>query len=446
MKILIAGAGEVGTHLAKMLSREKHDIILMDTDEDKLAFTRSGMEILPFVGNPTSLTSLQEAGINKIDLFVSVTTEETTNITACMLASKMGAEKTLARINNYEYLLPKNQEFFRNIGIDSMIYPEMLAAKEIVSAVRLPWTRQSWDLFGGSLILTGVKIRDNAPIVNKQLMELPNNENKMYHVVAIKRDNETIIPRGSDTIMSGDIVFFTSEKKNIDEIRKQTGKSETEVKSVLIMGGGRIAIRASQYLPEKIHIKIIESSREKSIRISEKVPENVLVINGDARDTSLLIQEGIQDAQAFIALSENSETNILACIAAKRYGVSKTIAQVENIDYIPMAEKLDIGSVVNKKLIAASHIYKFLLDVDVSNVKCLAFANADVAELTAREGSKITRKKIKDLRLPRAMTLGGLLRDGETMLIDGETQIMANDSVVVFCLDTAMNRLEDYFN
>jgi trk system potassium uptake protein TrkA len=230
MKILIAGAGEVGTHLAKMLSQEKHDIVLMDTDEDRLAFTRFGMEILPFEGNPTSLTSLEEAGIDKIDLFVSVTPEETTNITACLLAAKMGAGKTLARINNYEYLLPKNLEFFRNIGIDSMIYPEMLAAKEIVSAVKLPWTRQSWELLDGTLILVGVKVYENAEIVDRQLIELAKNEQKFYHIVAIKRDSETIIPRGTDYIRTGDIVFFTSEKKNIDEVRKQTGKEDVEAR------------------------------------------------------------------------------------------------------------------------------------------------------------------------------------------------------------------------
>ncbi|MDR1224181.1 MAG: Trk system potassium transporter TrkA [Tannerella sp.] len=446
MKILIAGAGEVGTHLAKMLSREKHDIILMDPDDDKLAFTRSGMEILPVTGSPTSLSDLEEAGVDRMDLFISVTPEETTNITACMLATKMGAKKTFARINNYEYLLPKNMEFFSSLGIDSMIYPEMLAAKEIVSAIRRPWTRQYWDLLGGALILLGIKIRENAPIVNKQLTELTNSKNKFYHIVAIKRENDTVIPFGNDRIMAGDIVFFTSRKENIEEIRRQAGKSEQEVKKILIMGGGRIAIRASQYLPGNIHIKIIETSKEKSIRISEQVPDNVLIINGDGRDTDLLMQEGIQHTEAFVALTENSSTNILACLAAKRFGVTKTIAQVENIDYIPMAEKLDIGSVINKKLIAASHIYQFLLHADVSTVKCLAFANADVAELVARPGAKITKRKVKDLRLPKDMTLGGLIRDGEPILIDGETQIQTQDHVVVFCLDSAMRKLEDYFN
>ncbi|MDR2472483.1 MAG: Trk system potassium transporter TrkA [Tannerella sp.] len=447
MKIFIAGAGEVGAHLAKMLSNEKHDIILMDPNDDKLTFARQGMEILPLTGDPVSLTDLEKAEVSRMDLFISVMIEETANITACMLASKLGAQKTLARINNYEYLLPKNQEFFRNAGIDSMIYPEMLAAKEIVSALKMPWTRQLWDLSGGGIVLTGVKVCENAQIAGKQLIELAlAGGMKTYHIVAIKRDNETIIPRGQDCIHAGDIVFFTSLKNNTDEIRQLAGKEDVNVKRIVIMGGGRIAVRTTQYLPDNIDVIIIEASKEKCIRISEVVPSKVLVINGDARDPNLLIQEGIRDAQAFVALSENSESNILACLAAKRFGVFKTIAQVENIDYISLAEKLDIGSVVNKKLITASHIYKLLLDVDVSNVKCLAFADAEVAELVAREKSKVTRHKVKDMRLPRDITLGGLIRQGEPMMIDGETQILAGDNVIVFCINTGMNRLEDYFN
>lgn len=212
------------------------------------------------------------------------------------------------------------------------------------------------------------------------------------------------------------------------------------------MGGSRIAIRTSQYLPNNIRVKILETNKEKSHRIAEVVPSNVLIINGDGRDTELLMQEGIKDAQAFVALTENSSTNILACLAAKRFGVFKTVAKIENIDYIPLAENMDIGSVINKKLIAASHIYQFLLDADVSNVKFLTFANADVAELVARPDSKITRKQVKDLHLPKDLTLGGLIRDGEPMMIKGDTQIQAYDHVVVFCLETAMRKLEDYFN
>ena len=212
------------------------------------------------------------------------------------------------------------------------------------------------------------------------------------------------------------------------------------------MGGSRIALRTCQYLPSNIRVKVIEINKEKSHRIAETVPGNVLIINGDARDPNLLMQEGITDAQAFIALTENSSTNILACLAAKRYSVFKTIAKIENIDYIPFAESMDIGAVINKKLIAASHIYQYLLDADVSNVKCLTFANADVAELVARPNSKITRHEVKDLHLPKGMTLGGLLRNGEAMMIKGDTQIQSYDHVVVFCLNSAMRKIEDYFN
>ncbi len=444
MKIIIAGAGEVGTHLSKLLASENQDIVLMDPDEEKLNFSNH-FEMMTIQGNPTSLKDLEDAGIKKADMFIAVTPEESTNITACMLATNLGAIKTFARINNYEYLLPKNKEFFQNLGVDSLIYPEMLAAQEIVSALKRPWVRQWWELCDGALILIGVKVRENAPIVNKFLYDLSKDE-KIYHVVAIKRGTETIIPRGNDQLLAGDILFFTTLKEHIDVVKKQTGKAGIQIHKVVIMGGSRIAIKLAQYLPSNIRIKIIELNKDKSYKLAEIVPGNTMIINGDGRDTELLIQENVQGCDAFISLTENSETNILACLAAKTMGVPKTVAKVENIDYIPLAEKLDIGTVINKKLIAASHIYQFLLDADVSNVKCLTFAQADVAELTARPDSKITRKPVKDLNLPKDMTLGGLIRNGVPQIINGETQIQAQDKVVVFCLDTAMRKIEDFFN
>ncbi len=444
MKIIIGGAGEVGTHLSKLLSLENQDIILMDNNEERLNFP-SNFEIMTVVGNPTSIADLQAAGIKNADMFIAVTPEESTNMTACMLATNLGATKTIARVSNEEYLLPKNMEFFSRLGVDSLICPEVLAAKEIVSALKKPWTRQWWELCGGSLILIGAKVRENAPIVNKYLYDL-SRESKIYHVVAIKRENQTIIPRGSDHIQAGDILFFTTTREYIDEVKKQAGKNEININKVTIMGGSRIALKVAEYLPGNIRIKILEKNKEKGYKLAEKAGNNVLIINGDGRDTELLIQENIKNCDAFVALTENSETNILACVTAKSLGVPKTVAKVENIDYIPMAEKLDIGTVINKKLIAASHIYQFLLDADVSTVKCLTFANADVAELVARPHSRITRKPVKNLNLPKDMTLGGLIRNGDVKIIDGETTIEAGDHVVVFCLDTAMRKIEDYFN
>ncbi|MDR0866100.1 MAG: Trk system potassium transporter TrkA [Candidatus Symbiothrix sp.] len=444
MKIIIGGAGEVGTHLSKLLSQEEQDIVLMDIDDEKLNFPNSS-EIMTVQGNPTSIHDLKAAGIKEADMFIAVTPEESTNMTACMLAHNLGAKRTIARVDNDEYLHPKNMEFFANLGVDSLICPETLAAKEISSALKQPWTRQWWDIANGKLILLGAKVRQNAPILNKYLHEL-GGEDRIYHIVAIKRGHETLIPRGSDQILAGDIVYITTTKEHIDEVKGFAGKEDIHIRKVTIMGGSRIALRLCERIPHNVNIKIIEIDKGRSYRLAEKTDSNVMIINGDGRNTDLLIQENIKNCDAFISLTGNSETNILACVAAKNFGVPKTIAEVENLDYIQMAEKLDIGSIINKKLIASSHIYRFLLQADVSTVKCLAFANADVAELVARSGSKITQKPVKDLRLPKDMTLGGKISDGEAKIISGDTVIQPGDHVLVFCLNTAMRKIEDYFN
>ena len=446
MKIIIAGAGNVGTHLAKLLSREKQDIILMDDDEEKLSALSANFDLLTVAASPSSISGLKEVGVKEADLFIAVTPDESRNMTACMLATNLGAKKTVARIDNYEYLLPKNKEFFQKLGVDSLIYPEMVAAKEIVSSMRMSWVRQWWEFCGGSLVLIGTKMREKAEILNIPLHQL-GGPNIPYHVVAIKRGTETIIPRGDDVIKLHDIVYFTTTRKYIPYIRKIAGKEDyADVRNVMIMGGSRIAVRTAQYVPDYMQVKIVDNDLNRCNRLTELLDDKTMIINGDGRDMDLLIEEGLKNTEAFVALTGNSETNILACLAAKRMGVEKTVAEVENIDYIGMAESLDIGTVINKKMIAASHIYQFLLDADVSNVKCLTFANADVAELVARPDSKITRKQVKDLNLPKDLTLGGLIRDGEPMMIKGDTHIQAYDHVVVFCLDTAMRKLEDYFN
>ena len=446
MKIIIAGAGAVGTHLAKLLSGEKQDIILMDDDEERLGRLGSNFDLLAVNISPTSISGLKEAGVAGADLFIAVTPDESRNMTACMLATSLGAKKTVARINNYEYLLPKHKEFFAKLGVDSLIYPEMLAAKEIVDAVKMSWIRQWWEFAGGALVLLGTKMKETAEILNVPLHEL-GGRNIPFHIVAIKRGSETIIPRGDDTIILNDIVYFTTTKKYIPYIRKIAGKeNEADIRNVMIMGGSRIAVRTVQYMPEYMRTKIIESDFNRCNRLTELVDDKVMIINGDGRDMELLLEEGIKNTEAFVALTGNSETNILACLAAKRLGISKTVAEVENIDYISMAESLDIGTVINKKFIAASHIYLMMLDADVSNVKCLTFANADVAEFTVKAGSRITRSQVKDVGLPKGATIGGLIRNGEGILVTGNTTIMENDHVVVFCLGMMIKKLEKFFN
>ena len=446
MKIIIAGAGNVGTHLAKLLSREKQDIILMDDDEEKLTALSSNFDLLTVTASPSSISGLKEVGVKEADLFIAVTPDESRNMTACMLATNLGAKKTVARIDNYEYLLPKNKEFFQKLGVDSLIYPEMLAAKEIVSSMRMSWVRQWWEFCGGALILIGTKMREKADILNIPLYEL-GGPNIPYHVVAIKRGTETIIPRGDDVIKLHDIVYFTTTRKYIPYIRKIAGKEDyADVRNVMIMGGSRIAVRTAQYVPDYMQVKIVDNDINRCNRLTELLDDKTMIINGDGRDMDLLIEEGLKNTEAFVALTGNSETNILACLAAKRMGVEKTVAEVENIDYIGMAESLDIGTVINKKMIAASHIYQMMLDADVSNVKCLTFANADVAEFTVPAGAKITKHFIKDLGLPKGTTIGGMIRNGEGVLVTGDTLIQPGDHVVVFCLSMMIKKIEKFFN
>lgn len=445
MKILIAGAGAVGTHLAKLLGQEDHDITLMDADKDRLTIIRNNTDVLTYIGNCTSLRDLNEADVAHADLYIGVTPEESKNITSCMLASNLGAIKTLARVDNYEYLLPKNTEFFEKLGIHSMIYPELIAAREIAMSLKKPWTRFWWELCNGTVILAAAKVRDNAPIVNKYLHELLQ-ESKRFHLVAIKRDAITIIPKGSDHILPNDILFFTTLRMHIDSLPELLGKKSFETKKIMFMGGSRITMRTIQQLPQNINIKIIERDRERAKMLVEMAPPNVTVFVEDGRNTEFLLREGITETDAFLALTANSEANILGCMMAKQYGVRKTVAEVENIDYISMAERFDIGTVINKKLIAASKIYELLLKADASNIKSLTVADANVGEVTAKPNSKVTKKLIKNLNLPPDITFGALIRNGEPMLVDGDTLIEPYDQVVVFFLHKSLKSIETLFN
>ena len=446
MKIIIAGAGAVGTHLAKLLSRERQNITLMDDNEERLNTLSSNFDLMTVVASPTSIKGLEDVGARDADLFIAVTPDESRNMTACMLASNLGARKTVARIDNYEYLLPRNKDFFHKLGVDSLIYPEMLAAKEIVSSIRMSWVRQWWEFYGGALILIGTKMREKAEIIDVPLYKL-GGPALPYHIVAIKRGNETLIPRGDDAIRMNDIVYFTTTRKYLPYVRKVTGKEDyVDVRNVMIMGGSRIAVRTAQYVPDYMQLKIVDNDLGRCNRLTELLDDKTMIINGDGRDMDLLVEEGLKNTDAFVALTGNSETNILACLAAKRMGVSKTVAEVENIDYIGMAESLDIGSVINKKMITASHIYQMMLDADVSNVKCLTFANADVAEFTVKAGSLITKHPVKDLGLPKGMTIGGLIRNGEGIVVMGDTLIQPGDHVVVFCLSMMIKKIEKFFN
>ncbi len=443
MKIIIAGAGEVGTHLAKMLSNEDQDIIIMDTDERRLV-SLENYNLMTNVGSAISFADLKSVNVDKCDLFIAVTPYETRNMLACSIAKYMGAKKTVGRIDNYEFLQRDYNGFFKELGVDDLIYPEYLAAKEIRTALKHTWVRNWFELFDGELIVAAVKLRDNSNLKNKRLRDMGNIADFM-HVSAIRRNREIIIPGGEDRILANDIVYIATTHDHLDKVIEVCGKTQIDVKKLMMMGGSPIAVQIARHLQDHVRIKIIEPDEDRCQYLSDILPQ-CSIVHGDATDTDILEEEGVGDTDVFAALSDRSETNILSCLMAKEHGVRKTIAEVESMQFIAEAESLNIGTIINKKLLASSRIFQIMLDSDVNNARCLALADAEVAELILKENSKVCLKDVKDLNLPHGMTIAGVVRDGEGMLVKGDTRLQPGDHVCVFCLSGVFHNVEKYFS
>lgn len=443
MKIVIAGAGEVGTHLAKMLSNEDQDIILLDNDQDRLDAIDSNYNLMTWNGSTSSFESLRDVGIDNTDLYIAVTPYETRNLTSCAIAKKLGARKTVARIDNSEFLDEDNGRIIRSLGVDFLIYPENLAADEIAVALDHNWARYWGELHGGGLMLIGVKLHGESALINCKLRDLPVTGHD-FHVAAIKRNNETIIPNGNDIIEKDDIVYFITTPPYVAKVREICGKRKRVIKKALIMGGSPIAARFALCHHDKVHLKIIDIDRDRCEQLATMLPDCEIVY-GDGRDIEVLRENAIYQYDAFLALTDSSETNILSCLTAKEFGVPKTIADVENLQFVSQAENLNIGTIINKKLLASSHIFKILLDADENNAKCLALADAEVAEMMVKPKARITKAPVKDLHLPYGMTLAAVVRDDVCRLVSGMTHIRAGDFVVVFCLTGTIGKIEKWF-
>lgn len=446
MKIVISGANGIGIHLAKLMLSDNEDVVLIDEDTEKLLYLTRDFDMMTINASPTSVQTLKDAGIGRTDLFVAVNADENVNITSSVLAHELGAKKIVARIDNPEYMRPEMVEHFKHIGIDYLVYPEYLAGVEIANSLHTSWARMRWDVYNGELVLLGVKLRETCEILNQSLKDI-SGPNDPFHIVAIKRNGETLIPSGIDELKLYDIAYFMTTKNQIPYIRKLVGKAQYEdVKNVIIVGGGKTAVNAARAMQKHFSVKLIEADEKRCEQLNELLEdENILIINGDGRDLNLLKNEGIQFTQAFVSLTENSETNILACLTAKRLGVRKTVAMVENLDYVNMAESLDIGTIINKRTITAGHIYQRTLKSAVENVRFMMTADAEVAEFVVAADAKITKTEVKNLKLPSDMNIGGLIRDGKAYLVSGNTQIQAGDRVVVFSQETMIKKLAKYF-
>jgi len=445
MKIIVAGAGEVGTHLAKMLSSEFHDIIVIDPDEERLRNIDSNLDILTITGSATSMEVLKEARVKKTDLFIAVTHSEETNITAAIIAKKLGAKKSIARVDNNEFIEPENISHFISLGIDYLIYPERIASREIVDLMGHAEIFESVDFSGGKLSLYVLKLNENALVINQTLSEVAKNKELEFRAVAISRNGNTIIPRGDDEFQLNDLAYVVTNKSGIKDVLRYGGKKKIDIKNVMILGGSRIGKRTAKSLENRFNIKLIEIDKEKSIQLADEL-QNTLVVNGDGRNIDLLNEEGLSKMDTFIAVTGNSEINILSCVLAKKMGVKKTIAEIENIDYIDLGESMGIDTIINKKLSTAGRIFKFTLSAEVETMKCLTGSDADVLEFIAKTDSKITKGSLKTIDFPKDAIVGGIIRGEKAFIAKGNTRIMADDRVVVFALPPAVKKLDNFFN
>lgn len=446
MKIIITGAYSIGTYLAKLFAKNKDNIIIIDSDPERLEKINSEADLLTVCASTTNINTLKNNGIDEADLYIAVTPDQSVNLNNCIIAHALNVKKTVAKVDDPEFMTEESREFFRRLGVDNLIYPEELAAREIISGLKMSWVRQRWDVHGGALVMLGIKLHRNCEILNKPLKDICGPDDP-YHIVAIKRAAETIIPNGNDTLQYHDLAYFMTTKQYIPYIRRIVGKEHyVDVKNVMMMGCGNTGERAVKMMPSYMNVKIFESDPHRVEVLNEVLPEKALVISADGRDVDELKNENIRDMQAFVALTNNTEVNILSCLTAKNLGVRKTVAMIDNMAYVGMAEQLAIGTIINKKAIAASAIYQIMLDTNVMNITYLLSANADAAEFVPIEGSKITQRPVKDLKLPKGMTIGGLVRDGKGMLVSGNTVINAGDSVVVFCHGINLTKVEKLFN
>lgn len=447
MRIIIAGAGAVGRHLAKLLTSDRHDIVVINEDTSR-GEVLADYDLQVLEGQPTQVGVLHEAGVAEADLFIGVMPREADNILACCLAKGVGAQKTVARVDNYEFTRTEYADHFKRMGVDSIIFPEQLAATEIIHGLRRSWTRQWWEIHE-DLFMLGIKIRAGAPIVGKRLRDVCQPE-VPYMIAVVKREGETLIPRGDEMLRDGDVAYFLTTRSNIAEIKTITGKEDYgTIRNLIIMGGSTTAVQLLKQLDQSVHVKLIDQDVQRCKHLMNLCQhKNTMYLQGDGRDMQLLSEEsfvGNRNHHAFLALTGNAEQNILACIAAKRSGYRKTVAMIESLDYVNMAESFDIGTIINKKRIAAAHIYHMLLSKDVNNVKSLVIAQADVAEFKVHPDSPITKHPVRQLRLPTTINLGALVRQGQTMLINGNTQIQEGDLVTVFCLQHALTTAERLF-
>jgi len=452
MKIIIEGAGQVGSHLAKMLSHEGGDITVIDDNEARLQRLGATADVVTVQGDPSSITVLRDAGCAKADLFIAVNpaTSQAVNIVSSLLAKRLGTKRVIARIDDEAWLLPENKLIFKDMGIDMLFYPEKIASDEIIDLLKHTASTDSMDFARGKLQLIVFRLDDDSPILDMKVPEFAaamTAASVQLRIIAIARKGETIIPKADTRFIYNDHMYIIAKREGVPAILKYLGKDNIEVDKVMILGGSEIGeMVAAQLLRQQLDaVKIIDIDKQRCRELTEKLSSGLLVANGDARNSDFLVEEGIRDYDALVAVTGNDEANILSCVVAKKFGVTRTVAQVENLEYLRLAEDMGVDAVINKKLITAGRIFKFTLSDKVRFVRYMSGTDAEVLEYTVAPDARITKATLKDIDFPRNAIIGGVIRGSDSFIAVGDTRIEPYDRVAVFALPDAVKEVDKFF-
>ena len=436
----------MGSHLAESLHGEGHDIVMVDEDPSRLEHVSTHLDVGVVRGDALSYAVLQEARVKDADVLISLASVESVNVAAAIFGKRLGAKRTIARLRNTEFIREKKVDL-RALGIDEVIIPESLAAAEVKTLLRQSAATDTFEFGGGTLLLVGISLKESHKIHHKTINEIAAiSRANTFTTVAILRDGESIIPYGDTTIEPQDYAYFITPPKEVGSIFTLANKKNVTIKSVTMLGGGRVSINAIGLLEKSnYHIKLIEIDRQRAETLAERFPE-IMVVNGDGRDVDLLVQEGTQQSDAFLALTGDSETNIISSLVAKSQGVKRTIALVENINYIHLSQSIGVDTLINKKLITASFISRFLRKENVLNLTSIHGVDADVLEFEIKAGNKIAGRPVSSLGFPHAAIIGGVIRGGKGYAVRGGFQLEPHDRVVVLCKRDTIRSVEKFFS
>ena len=445
MKIIIAGAGDLGFHLAQLLSIEDQDITLIDSNQDVLDYAATHLDVLTVLGDASSLRVLAEANVQNANLVLAVTTSESSNLMTAILAKKQGARRAIARVSSTEYLEPAHLAMFNELGVDSLFSPRSLAAKEIQRLINRVSFTDIFEFEKGKISLVGFTLDDDSPLVYTSLDEIKKFESDVaLRPMAILRGNQTIFPHGNVVLKRNDHVYFITNTNQIDLLENFVGLKKKEVNRVMILGGTGMAYETARLLEDEYSVTLIEGSKDRCKWLAERL-NNTLIINGKSNNIDLLEEEGLDTMDAFIALTPNSETNIIASLTAKNHGVIKTIAQVENKEYTHISQNIGVDTLINKKLIAANNIFRYVRKGRIEAITGLHGVDAEIIEFVISKNNHLTRKPLREQRFPKQALIGCVIRGEETFLPNGDFTLQLHDKAIVFAMPEAIGGVERIF-